>query len=198
MEICPRIFLIMNKRKILFSIFIIFIGVTIRIFLNEVIRIPNFEAVTSLSLVSGSFLGGVFAPVIPLFIIFLSDTYFGFGHHPIYLFTWSAFILIGIFGLLFKRSSKYYFLKITGGGIASVLFFYLWTNFGWWLSFGMYPMNLQGLIQSYIAGLPFLKNQLISVLVFTPVFTALFSLVYDKFLIKEKKHEDFAFVAKIP
>lgn len=111
MEICPRIFLIMNKRKILFSIFIIFIGVTIRIFLNEVIRIPNFEAVTSLSLVSGSFLGGVFAPVIPLFIIFLSDTYFGFGHHPIYLFTWSAFILIGIFGLLFKKKFKILFFE---------------------------------------------------------------------------------------
>lgn len=188
----------MKRKKIILTIVIIFIGVTIRIFLNEVIRIPNFEAVTSLSLISGSFLGGVFAPIIPLFIIFLSDTYFGFGYHPIYLFTWSAFILIGIFGILFKRNSKYYFLKITGGGIVSVLFFYLWTNFGWWLSFGMYPMNLQGLIASYIAGLPFLKNQLMSVLVFTPVFTTLFSLVYDKFLIKEKKHEDFAFVAKIP
>lgn len=186
----------MNKRKTLFSIVIIFIGVTFRIFLNEVIRIPNFEAVTSISLVSGSFLGGFFAPIIPLFIIFFSDIYF--GNTSVYLFTWSAFILIGIFGLLFKKNSKYYFLKITGGGIASVLFFYLWTNFGWWLTFGMYPMNLQGLIASYIAGLPFLKNQLMSVLVFTPVFATLFSLVYDKFLIKEKKHEDFAFVAKIP
>jgi hypothetical protein len=62
----------------------------------------------------------------------------------------------------------------------------------------MYPMNLRGLIVSYIAGLPFLKNQLISVLVFTPAFAALFSLVHDKIFVREpKKHEDFAIVAKI-
>ena len=196
MEICPRIFLIMNKRKILFSIFIIFIGVTIRIFLNEVIRIPNFEAVTSLSLVSGSFLGGIFAPIIPLSIIFLSDIYF--GNTSVYLFTWSAFILIGIFGALLKRGSKHRFFKITGLGILSVLFFYFWTNFGWWLTSGMYQMTFPGLIKCYIAALPFLRNQLFSVLIFTPTFSLIFSLVFDKIFIKEKKHEDFAIVAKIP
>jgi len=173
----------MKKRKLLFAIFIVFFGVILRIFLNELIGIPNFEAVTSISLVSGSFLGGIFAPIIPLFIIFLSDIYF--GNSTVYLFTWSAFILIGIFGILFKKSSKHYFLKMTGGGILSVLFFYLWTNFGWWLTFGMYPMNLQGLIVSYIAGLPFLANQLISVLVFTPAFAIFFSLVFDKIFIKD-------------
>jgi len=186
----------MNKKKILLAIFIICIGVFLRIFLNEVIRIPNFEAVTSLSLVSGSFLGGIFAPIIPLLIIFLSDIYF--GNTAVYLFTWSAFILIGIFGTFFKRNSKYYFLKISGGGILSVLFFYLWTNFGWWLTFGMYPMNFQGLIACYIAGLPFLKNQLASVLIFVPVFVTLFSLIFDKLLVKViKKYENLTFVSKI-
>ena len=168
----------MDKKKIIFSIFVIVFGVAFRIFLNEVIEIPNFEAVTSLSLVSGSFLGGIFAPVIPLLIIFLSDIYF--GNTSVYLFTWSAFILIGIFGIFFRKNSKYYFLKITGGGIASVLFFYLWTNFGWWLTFGMYPMDFQGLFRCYLAGLPFLKNQLLSVLIFTPSFVVLFYWVFDK------------------
>lgn len=176
-SLLPRLFN-MNKKKIIFSIFVIVFGVTFRIFLNEVVRIPNFEAVTSLSLVSGSFLGGVFAPVIPLLIIFLSDIYF--GNTSVYLFTWSAFILIGIFGILFKRNSKYYFLKVTSGGILAVLFFYLWTNFGWWLTFRMYPMNFSGLVQCYLAGLPFLKNQLTSVLIFTPVFSLIFSFIFNK------------------
>jgi hypothetical protein len=168
----------MNQKKIIFSIFIIIFGATFRIFLNEVVRIPNFEAVTSLSLVSGSFLGGIFAPIIPLLIIFLSDIYF--GNTSVYLFTWSAFILIGIFGILFRRKSKYYLLEVTSGGILAVLFFYLWTNFGWWLTFGMYPMNFSGLVQCYLAGLPFLKTQLTSVLIFTPLFAIFFSLVFDK------------------
>ena len=147
----------MQKKKILFAIFIVILGVVFRIFLNKVIGIPNFEAVTAISLLSGSFLGGFFAPLIPLLIIFLSDLYF--GNVSVYFFTWSAFILIGVFGIFFKRDSKHYFLKISGGGILSVLFFYLWTNFGWWLTFGMYPMTFEGLIVAFIAGLPFLKNQ---------------------------------------
>ena len=184
----------MNTKKILFVISIIIFGVVFRIFLNEKVGIPNFEAVTALSLVSGSFLGGIFAPMIPLAIIFLSDIYF--GNTLVYLFVWSAFILIGIFGIFFKRNSRYYFLKISGGGILSVLFFYLWTNFGWWLTSGMYPMNFQGLIVSYIAGLPFLRNQLFSVLIFVPTFSLIFSFIFDKLFIKEK-YENLAFVSKI-
>ncbi|HUW72057.1 MAG TPA: DUF6580 family putative transport protein [Candidatus Humimicrobiaceae bacterium] len=185
-----------TKKKILFAIFVILFGVVLQIFLNKVVGIPNLEAVTAISLLSSSFLGGFFAPLIPLLIIFLSDFYF--GNVSVYFFTWSVFVLIGIFGIFFKRDSRHYFLKISGGGILSVLFFYLWTNFGWWLTFGMYPMNFQGLITSYIAGLPFLKNQLASVLIFTPAFSLFFSFIFDKLFIKKKKtYENFAFVSKI-
>lgn len=173
----------MDKKKILLAILIIFFGVLSRIFLNEVIGIPNFEAVTALTLVSGSFFGGIFSFLIPLLIVFLSDIYF--GNTLIHIFTWSAFILIGIFGTLFKKNSKYYFLKISGGGIISVLFFYLWTNFGWWLTFGMYQMNLQGLIECYVAALPFLRNQLISSLIFTPLLSLIFYLIPNRLFQKE-------------
>ncbi len=170
----------MNKRKIVLTVFIIFFGVVFRIFLNEKVGIPNFEAVTSLSLLSGSFLGGIFAVITPLLMLFFSDLCF--GNTSVYLFTWSAFVLIGIFGTLIKRNSKHYFLKTTGMGILSVLFFYLWTNFGWWLVSGMYSMNLWGLIQCFAAGILFLKNQLLSVLIFTPFFGLVFSFLYEKFL----------------
>lgn len=181
-EISDRV----NKKKILFSIFIVFFGASFRIFLNKVIAIPNFEAVTSLSLLSGSFLGGIFAPIIPLLIIFVSDLYF--GNTVVYLFTWSAFVLVGIFGLLAKKGSKHYLFKITGLGIFSVIFFYLWTNLGWWLTSGMYPMNSQGLIACYVAGLPFLKNQLVSVLFFIPIFSTFFSLVFNRLSFREAKY----------
>jgi len=190
----------MSKKKILSAVFIVIFGVIFRILLNEKVGIPNFEAVTAISLVSGSFLGGIFAPVIPLLIMFLSDIYF--GNTSIYLFTWSAFILIGIFGLILKRNSKFYSLKITGLGILSVLFFYLWTNFGWWLVSGMYPMNFQGLIRCYIAALPFLRNQIGSVLIFAPSFSLIFFFILNKFTKKliqaeTKKHENFTFISKI-
>jgi hypothetical protein len=129
-------------------------------------------------------------------LIFLSDLYF--GNVSVHFFTWSAFILIGIFGIFFKRNSKHYFLKISGGGIISVLLFYLWTNFGWWLVSGMYPMNFQGLIQSYIAGFPFLKNQLASVLIFTPFFGLMFSQIFDKLFVRETKKVEEGFPSSPP
>ena len=174
----------MARKKILFSLFLIIFGVLFRIFLNKAFAIPNFESVTALSLVSGSFLGGLSGPIIPLFIIFLSDIFF--QNTSVYIFTWSAFALIGVFGCFVKRSSRHYFLKITLTGILSVFFFFVWTNFGWWLTSSMYEMNLQGLLKCYIAGIPFLKNQLVSSLIFIPSFSFLFSFVYNKFSIKEK------------
>jgi len=175
-----------KKRKIIFAIFIVALGVGLRIFINEKINIPNFEAVTALSLLAGSFLGGIFGAIIPLLIVFFSDLYF--GNTSVYIFTWVAYALIGIFSALLKRSSKYYFLKITGMGILSVVFFYLFTNFGWWLTFEMYPLTLQGLIECYIAGLPFLKNQLFSSLIFVPAFALIFSLVENRELGVESKY----------
>lgn len=182
-----------DKKKIILAVFVICFGVIFRIFLNEKIAIPNFEAVTALSLLSGSFLGGLYSIFVPLSIMFLSDIPLGnpstelrLGNTPIYFFTWSAFILIGLLGALFKRNSKYYFVKITAMGIASILFFYIWTNFGWWLISGMYPMALRGLVQCYIAGIPFLRNQLISVIFFVPLFNFVFSLFFDRLFKKEK------------
>jgi hypothetical protein len=170
-------------KKFFLALLFIFSGVAFRIFLNEQFRIPNFEAVTAISLLSGVFFKGIYSVLIPLNIIFFSDLYF--GNSAIYLFTWSAFVLIGLFGNIIIRNSKHYIFKLTGSGVFSVIFFYAWTNLGWWLTSYMYPMNLHGLIQCYVAAIPFLKNQLLSVIFFVPVFNLLFSRVFNYF----EKHE---------
>ncbi len=53
--------------------------------------------------------------------------------------------------------------------IISSVFFFLYTNFGWWLMTNMYPHTWDGLIQCYIMGLPFFKNNLIGNLIFVPM-----------------------------
>lgn len=179
----------MNKKKILFAILVIIFGVIFRIFLNQKIGLPNFEAVTALSLLSGFHFGGLFAQIMPFSIIFLSDIFF--GNTTIHIFTWSAFILIGTSGALLRKKTKTSFLKITSFGLLSVIFFYLWTNFGWWLISKMYQMNFKGLIDSYVAGIPFLKNQLFSTLIFVPCFHYIFSFIRDNVLNpKEKKNKN--------
>jgi len=167
----------MNK-KIIIAIIIGLLGASFRVFLNEKVAIPNFEAVTSLSLLAGSFLGGIYGAITSLLMIFLSDIYL--GNTQIYLFTWSAFLLIGIIGSLIKNNSRHYVLKVSGLGLGSVLFFYLWTNFGWWLISGTYELSFFGLIRCYVAGLAFLRNQIISVLIFLPAFSPIFSFFSQK------------------
>jgi len=178
----------MPKEKIFISISLIFFGIAGRIFMVEFLKVPNFEIVTSLSLIAGAMLGGIFTLIIPLSIIAVSDIYF--GNTSILIFTWSAFVIIGVLGwLLRKRKSfNYYFVvKMTGMGIISSLFFYLYTNFGWWFLTKIYPYTFEGLIQCYIMGLPFLKTNLLGNLFFVPIFTSLALLVWKFYPILECK-----------
>ena len=99
---------------------------------------------------------------------------FVIGNTNIFIFTWSAYMGIGLMGLIGqigKRKTKQKILGATGLGIAASLFFYAWTNFGVWAmdSWGMYPKTLSGLIQCYMMGLPFLKLNLLGNLFFVPV-----------------------------
>lgn len=164
----------MLKEKILISIFIILLGATARIFMVEFVQVPNFEAITALSLIAGAFLGGIFVLIVPLSIISISDIYL--GNSSILIFTWSAFIIIGFLGwLLRKRKSlKCHFVaQMTVMGVVSSLFFFLYTNFGWWLLTNMYPLTFAGLIHCYAAALPFLKTNLLGNFFFVPVFVSL-------------------------
>lgn len=164
----------MQKTKLIAALILIVFGVFGRIFLNESIKIPNLEITTSFSLIAGAMLGGFYTFLVPLAIISISDFYF--GNTSILYFTWSAFMSIGGLGWLLRKRRAFnprFVGEMTGLGIVASLFFYLYTNFGWWLLTNMYPPTWTGLIQCYIAGLPFLKNQLLGNLFFVPLFTSL-------------------------
>ncbi len=152
-------------------ILIIIIGSLIRFFLSD---FSNFEPVTSIVFVSGSFLGGFHGFLAGILIMFFSDLLLG----NTFVITWVAFGLIGIFGSLFKKNSIF----LVAGSITSVLFFYLFTNFWWWLFSGMYSYSFSGLIESYILAIPFLRNQLLSLIFFLP-----FSLIIHTLIFEENK-----------
>jgi len=80
--------------------------------------------------------------------------------------TWSLFTYTAIVALaLFNRSHGKHMLLIT---IFGALGFWLWTNFGTWLMTNdLYPKTWLGLLDCYIAGLPFLKNSLIGSLAYS-------------------------------
>jgi uncharacterized membrane protein len=135
---------------------------------------PNIEFVTAASMLAATYLGAGYGLLVPLIIMFVSDSLL--GNSDIFIFTWSAFILIGAAnGLCFRKreagGAGRMVAAQTAFGIGATLFFYLYTNFGVWLLDGwaMYARNMSGLMQSYWMGLPFLRLQLAGNLVFVPL-----------------------------
>ena len=78
-------------------------------------------------------------------------------------------VLVG--SLLKGRALPWYL----GGAMAGSLLFYAVTNFGVWAAAGLYPLTPEGLLASYVAGLPFLVKSMAADLFFTVVFFAAFA-----------------------
>ena len=103
--------------------------------------------------------------ILSLFIViismFVGDLVIGF--HNTMIFTYSALaVAVGI-GILIK---KFNFKVIVLSGVASSVIFFLITNFGSWLTMAMYEKSFSGLLQSYVMGIPFFHNTLISTLIY--------------------------------
>jgi len=140
---------------------------------------PNVELVTLVMLLASVYLGKQKALGLVFAVMLASDLVL--GNTKIFIFTWSGFMipvfvvnyLVGKFGSINKV------ILGTGMGIGANLFFYGWTNFGVWFldGWGMYANDLGGLIQCYVNGLPFLKLQLTSTLLFVPLGFGLWELV---------------------
>lgn len=173
----------MDMRKLFLASILVLTGVLGRFILVKYVGIPNFEIITAVSLVAGIYLAGTYAIVIPLTTIFLSDLVI--GNNYIFIFTWTAFALIGLAGSFYRRKFKGdSSLSSAKLAIAATIFFYVYTNFGWWLMSGMYQHSASGLIECYIKALPFLKNQLLGNLIFVPFTIRLASYIVanlDKF-----------------
>ena len=96
----------MNKLKLIIAAVLIILGVVGRFVLVSYVGIPNLEIITVLALISGIYLGGLYTVIVPLSIIFLSDLVI--GNNYIFIFTWTAFAIIGLFGVFYgnKISNK--------------------------------------------------------------------------------------------
>jgi len=132
---------------------------------------PNVELVTLVMLFSSFYLGRREALGLVLAVMVVSDLFL--GNTNILVFTWSGFLIPAFLlpWMVKKLGGMNKILLGTGMGFLANLFFYGWTNLGVWVldGWGMYADDLGGLIQCYINGLPFLKLQMTSTLLFVPL-----------------------------
>ncbi len=125
---------------------------------------PNVSPVAAISLFAGAcFVDRRLAFAVPLAAMLISDAVLGF--HATMAYVYGAFALTVMIGFWLRRHRGVTPLAVATVG-ASLLFFAI-TNFGVWAA-GLhgYAMNAQGLMQTYIAGIPFLQNSLLGNLFF--------------------------------
>lgn len=157
--------------------------ILLAVFARLIPHAPNFAPIGGLALFSGSNFKRKSALLIPLSAMFISDIFLGF--HKTVPFVYASFIMIALIGGLIKNNKWQSLLKASL--ISSVLFFLI-TNFGVWATSTMYQKNLSGLMQSYVMGIPFFRNTLISDLFYTFSFfygyIFLSNFIFKKFLAK--------------
>ena len=120
-----------------------------------------FFVIATVSMLSGFLLDKRFSMVVPVSVMLLTDLII--GNNLIFIFTWSGFAMIALLSYILKSrkgfnlQSKYLLL---GTGIAGVLLYDIWTNFGCWLLW--YPHTVEGLILCYTLAIPFTLWHLLS------------------------------------
>ena len=131
--------------------------ILLAIFARLIPHAPNFAPIGGLALFFGSNFKNKIALLIPLVAMLISDIFLGF--HSTIPYVYVSFIIIALIGSLIKNN-KWQSLLLAS--LTSSVLFFLITNFGVWASFNMYPKTINGLMQSYVMGLPFFRNTVLS------------------------------------
>jgi len=155
-------------------------------------HIPNFAPIAATALFGGAYLNKRFAIAVPLIAMAISDylllyihpfqsPYADFSHvYPITAmlstttpFIWGSFVISGLLGMWVKNHKKPVY--ILGACLVGSIQFFLITNFAVWEG-GMYARGLDGLMQSYIMGIPFFRWTVLGDLFYTGVFFGAYEL----------------------
>jgi len=129
-------------------------------------HLPNVSPVAAMALFGGAYFADRrVAFIVPFAALFLSDLVLGLHNSMIFVYTGFA-MTVAIGFLLKSRLSMTY---TAFAMVVSSLLFFLLTNFGAWMMSGIYPQTTEGLMQAYVAGIPFFQNALMGNLVYAAV-----------------------------
>lgn len=126
---------------------------------------PNFTPMAAMALFGGAYFSskkGAFA--VPLSAMVLSDLILGFvtydygWFHATMPFIYGSFALTVCLGFWVRHRRTP--LRIGLAALISAVLFFVISNFGVWLTGGLYPRTLEGLVTCYIAAIPFFRNTL--------------------------------------
>ncbi len=160
---------------------VIFFAVVLRLLPHP----PNVAPIAAMALFGGAYLNKKYALIVPLLAMFASDIFLGF--HSTMPFVYGSFLLTGLIGFWIRKHKNAH--NIIFASIASSLLFFIITNFGVWFMGSMYPKTILGLVDCYVAGIPFFRNTMVGDLLYVGVFFGSYRVILNSIqdLISEKR-----------
>ena len=134
---------------------------------------PNFTPITALALFGAVYLDKKHTFIVPMAALLISDYFLGFYAGVVWVY--ACFLAIGCIGL-WLRNHRSAGMAIGGTFAGSVLFFIV-TNFGMWLSSGIYPHTTAGFVDCYVPAIPFFRNTLLGDAVYVGAMFGLYELM---------------------
>jgi hypothetical protein len=148
---------------------------------------PNFTPIAAMALFAGTYIDKKqYSFAIPIAAMFLSDIFIGF--HANMPAVYISFAITVLVGMAIRRRLNVG--TVFAAAIGSSLIFFLITNFSAWLASPFYPQTFTGLMESYLAGLAFFRDQshgfsfLVNDMLGTVFFSAVF---YGAFYLAEMR-----------
>jgi hypothetical protein len=140
------------RQDLLLALFLVVLCVVMRL----VPHLSNFSPVAAAALFAGMTIKARWLAIaVPLAAMLASDAFLGGYGWQMMAVVYGALTLPAVIGML-ARSQRVAYVAI-GGALASSLVFYAITNFAVWALSTLYTPDVKGLLECYIAALPFLK-----------------------------------------
>ena len=141
---------------------------------------PNFTPILAAAIVAPYIINNKWVSIaVPLTAMLIADLFIGF--HPYILWVYGAIALSTLFSFALKKFGRMY-IQLGFMAVLSSLIFFVVTNFAVWLVWDFYPKTFDGLILCYAAGLPFLRNTLMSTILYTGFFVLLIDVLRNSSL----------------
>lgn len=150
-----------NKLTTLLLVGIVLFGISWRLMSH----VPNFAPIDAIALLGGTLLTWRRALILPLTTMIISDMVLGL--YAGFEWTWLSIVLVATIGIAIKHLPLAW--RISVGAIGGGAMFFIVSNFGVWLTSGMYSHTLMGIIDCYAMAIPFLRATLLSDIVFATV-----------------------------
>lgn len=169
----------MSSEKLLSPRIPVLVLLVVAVALTRLLPHPmNFSPIEALALFAGAmFANRWLGLAVPLLAMLVSDFFLGFhGGMPI---VYGMIVLMTLGGRLLGTTPGAG--KVLGASVISVLAFFFVTNGFVWFEGSMYPMTGAGLLACYVAGIPFLDNQLAGAITYSVVLFGGFALLRTRF-----------------